>query len=608
MADFETQLADVLRRAIPDFKHLSRAERLSGGASQETYRLEIETAAGDRTLAMRRAPGGEHVEAVAGPPGLDVEALLMRSARDAGVPEPEVFYVLEASDGLGDGFIMEWLEGIALGARVVRDPSLEEIRPRLAYLCGEILARIHAIDLDATGLRSKLDVMSPAEYVEQTWERYRLFDTPQPMIDYAGQWLLANAPEGFTPTLVHNDFRNGNVMFSPEGVVAVLDWEIAHIGDPMRDLGWICTNSWRFGRADLPVGGFGTYDDLFAGYESVSGERVDRDFVIMLSEWSIEPGSRRPNPNEMTDFNVLTMNAKAYPGTPALVCRKGDRVRIRFGNLSAMDHHPIHLHGYYFKVVATDGGTIPTSAQWPETTVIVPVGSTRDVEFVADEPGADFDLGAYVEAATQIADRGGTPVIFPSHGLNGHGDQGWLAGYGAIAGEVDRFIGFELGTMFVPYGRIVSLDTYRGLLDIPQCIGAKHSSLDRQLEWDRLAVRDRVRPDFMVLTGNDLAIDMVRYGSDYLLGLSTFAPDLFARRDALWAAQDARYHELDDLLQYLGQFTFRAPVPGYRHDAAMVMKLRGWIDADAVPAGAPLRPGSDLAVLAEIVERMERWR
>ena len=228
--------------------------------------------------------------------------------------------------------------------------------------------------------------------------------------------------------------------------------------------------------------------------------------------------------------------------------------------------------------------------------------------FVADEPEADFDLGAYVEAATQIADRGGTPVIFPSHGLNGHGDQGWLAGYGAIAGEVDRFIGFELGTMFVPYGRIVSLDTYRGLLDIPQCIGAKHSSLDRQLEWDRLAVRDRVRPDFMVLTGNDLAIDMVRYGSDYLLGLSTFAPDLFARRDALWAAQDARYHELDDLLQYLGQFTFRAPVPGYRHDAAMVMKLRGWIDADAVPAGAPLRPASDLAVLAEIVERMERWR
>jgi FtsP/CotA-like multicopper oxidase with cupredoxin domain len=117
------------------------------------------------------------------------------------------------------------------------------------------------------------------------------------------------------------------------------------------------------------------------------GYRVDRDFVIMLSEWKVVPGARRPDPNEMTDFNVLTMNAKAFPGTAPLVCRKGDRVRIRFGNLSAMDHHPIHLHGYYFKVVATDGGALPPAAQWPETTVLVAVGSTRDVEFVADEPG-----------------------------------------------------------------------------------------------------------------------------------------------------------------------------------------------------------------------------
>lgn len=118
-----------------------------------------------------------------------------------------------------------------------------------------------------------------------------------------------------------------------------------------------------------------------------AGYRVDRDFVIMLSEWKIVPGAKRPDPNEMTDFNILTMNAKAYPGTVPLVCRKGDRVRIRFGNLSAMDHHPIHLHGYYFKIVATDGGAIPAAGQWPETTVLVPVGSTRDVEFVADEPG-----------------------------------------------------------------------------------------------------------------------------------------------------------------------------------------------------------------------------
>jgi FtsP/CotA-like multicopper oxidase with cupredoxin domain len=115
--------------------------------------------------------------------------------------------------------------------------------------------------------------------------------------------------------------------------------------------------------------------------------KVDRDWCILLSEWSIKPGMTRPNPAEMTEFNVLTMNAKVYPATAPLVCRKGDRIRIRLGNLSAMDHHSIHVHGHFFKVVATDGGTIPASARWPETTVIVPTGSTRDIELVADAPG-----------------------------------------------------------------------------------------------------------------------------------------------------------------------------------------------------------------------------
>ena len=115
--------------------------------------------------------------------------------------------------------------------------------------------------------------------------------------------------------------------------------------------------------------------------------RVDRDFVILLSEWKMTPGVLRPDPNEMTDFNVLTMNAKVFPGTHPLVCKTGERVRIRLGNLSAMDHHPIHLHGHYFKVTATDGGTIPEAGQWPETTVLVPVGSTRDIEFITDAPG-----------------------------------------------------------------------------------------------------------------------------------------------------------------------------------------------------------------------------
>jgi len=126
-----------------------------------------------------------------------------------------------------------------------------------------------------------------------------------------------------------------------------------------------------------------------------AGYKVDRDYVMLLSEWFIKPGTSRPDPAKMSDFNVLTINAKAFPGTTSLVCQKGDRVRLRFGNLGAMDHHPIHLHGHYFKVVATDGGPIPLSAQYPEATILVPVGQTRDVELVADALG-DWPLHCHM--------------------------------------------------------------------------------------------------------------------------------------------------------------------------------------------------------------------
>ncbi|HWB19308.1 MAG TPA: copper oxidase [Phycisphaerales bacterium] len=118
-----------------------------------------------------------------------------------------------------------------------------------------------------------------------------------------------------------------------------------------------------------------------------AGQKADRDFAIMLHEWKIGVGTSRPDPNEMTDFNLLTMNGKAFPGTMPLIVKKGERVRIRLGNLSAMDHHPIHLHGHFFTITETDGGVIPESARWPETTVLVATGSTRTVEFVADNPG-----------------------------------------------------------------------------------------------------------------------------------------------------------------------------------------------------------------------------
>jgi len=278
-AEFESRLAAVLAARVEGFRGLRSVERLSGGASQATYRIVVELAGGtERKLALRRAVVSDAV-GFSSAPGPATEALLMRAARDAGVPEPEILHVLEPGDDLGEGFLMEWLEGETLGARIARAPEFEELRPRLAFACGEILARIHSIDLEKTGLSERLSRLTPEQYVRLTWEGYRRYPTAQPMIDYTARWLLDHLPGPCEPRLVHNDFRNGNFMVSRDGIVAVLDWELAHIGDPMRDLGWLCTNSWRFGVREREVGGFGDREDLFRGYSSVSGRPVDPERV-----------------------------------------------------------------------------------------------------------------------------------------------------------------------------------------------------------------------------------------------------------------------------------------------------------------------------------------
>ncbi|MDZ4781972.1 MAG: dihydrodipicolinate synthase family protein [Planctomycetia bacterium] len=224
--------------------------------------------------------------------------------------------------------------------------------------------------------------------------------------------------------------------------------------------------------------------------------------------------------------------------------------------------------------------------------------------FVGDQSGAPFDRDAYGQAMDAITRHGGTPVVFQSFGLTQQGDDALIESYESLGKLCDRWIGFELGTMFAPFGRIYSLDVYRRLMEIPSCAGAKHSSLSRELEWQRLVLRNQVRPEFRVYTGNDLAIDMIMYGSDYLLGLSTFAPDLFARRDAFWAAGDLAFYELNDTLQYLGNLTFRVPTPAYKHSAAMFLHLRGWVASDRTHAGSAIRPASDRAILAEIGARL----
>jgi len=231
--------------------------------------------------------------------------------------------------------------------------------------------------------------------------------------------------------------------------------------------------------------------------------------------------------------------------------------------------------------------------------------------------GRRFVAGAYVEGQTgdlvslytcetdAIQQRGGTPILFQSTALTALPDGKLVETYRQVAAKCDDLLAFELGKMFAPFGQIYNLDVVSELMKIPQIVGIKHSSLKRELEWQRLELRDQLRPDFKIYTGNDLAIDMVMYGSDYLLGLSTFAPDYFAKRDAYWLAGDPRFYELNDVLQYLGQFAFRVPTSAYKHSAAQFLKLRGWIGSDVPHPKAPKRPNSNIEILQKIISQLE---
>ena len=216
------------------------------------------------------------------------------------------------------------------------------------------------------------------------------------------------------------------------------------------------------------------------------------------------------------------------------------------------------------------------------------------------------DLGGRYGRQIDLVERhGGTAILFPGPDLRALDEPATVDLFARVTAGRRAVLLFELGEMFVPYGRIYSLPTFAALLELPSVAGLKHSSLDRRAEWQRLALRDQRRPGFRLYTGNDLAIDMIMYGSDYLLGLAAFHPEAFAERDRRWQAGDARFFALNDLLQYLGAFAFRPPVPAYRHAAAMFLRLRGIIDSDAPPPGAPTRPESDRAVLAEILGRID---
>ena len=250
--------------------------RLSAGATQEIWRFHMVKDGAEVPLILRRAPGGDRVSETA--VGLETEARLIEDAGAIGVPVPPVRYVFSPEDGLGHGFIMGFVEGETLGGRIARGEALAVARPGLARQCGEILARIHTLDPDRF---PSLRRAAPADLVAQYAEAYRNSAWPRPVFELALRWLSDRCPPPPEhPRLVHGDFRNGNLMVGPEGVRAVLDWEIAHVADPMEDLGWICVGSWRFGVDDKPVGGFGLREDLWAGYEAAGGAPVRREHAL----------------------------------------------------------------------------------------------------------------------------------------------------------------------------------------------------------------------------------------------------------------------------------------------------------------------------------------
>jgi dihydrodipicolinate synthase/N-acetylneuraminate lyase len=278
--------------------------------------------------------------------------------------------------------------------------------------------------------------------------------------------------------------------------------------------------------------------------------------------------------------------------------------------VAAFQRHLVATHGAgLMNAVNMDTGYVNYLSEAEKLEVL---GLTRealgkDVPFVAGAyiEGRDGDVvSLYRQQMDAIAKLGGIPILFQTTRLHGKSSQEKVEAYKDACHGYSQVLGFELGRMFAPNGEIFDEDTVQGLMDIPELKGIKHSSLDRLVELERLALRDARRPDFRIYTGNDLGINMIEYGSDYLLGLATFAPEKFAERDRLWKTGDSAYYALSDALQYLGNVAFRVPVPAYKHSAAAFLHLTGRIPSMRTHPKSPERPPWEPEMLRSCAQRL----
>jgi aminoglycoside phosphotransferase (APT) family kinase protein len=241
--------------------------RLSGGASRETWSFDAVEPSGTRhALVLRRDPS-----AAVGGSARATEFDVLRAAGVGGVAVPEVAYLLDAADGLGDGFVMLRVEGETIPRRILRDDEYEQARGALTEQLAAQAALVHAVP---TASLPEMPVLGAREQLDQYRGIIDGIGEPQPAFELGLRRLAATAPDATEPRLVHGDFRNGNLVVGPEGLRVLLDWELSHLGDPVEDLAWCCVRSWRFGNDDLPVGGFGTVDAWLAAYAAAGGATV----------------------------------------------------------------------------------------------------------------------------------------------------------------------------------------------------------------------------------------------------------------------------------------------------------------------------------------------